>query len=257
MKRLNSDQVKHRLLNMLVYIDSVLKKHNLKYSLAYGTLIGAARHKGFIPWDDDVDIVMPFDDYLQMLHLPEFKDKYVIYYPGKNQHRYNYPFAKVEDTGTKCYFKNTNDNGGLFIDIFPMTPLPKHRQKLYTEELQYLAHGVVFTFWRSPTSKLNFLHVLASPLYKYYRDKLKNLSFKYINCDYNLLIDSTWGSNRLAQALPKEWFNNYVELEFEGYKFNAISNYQKWLSIVYGNWRQLPDKDKQIAHHNFSAYLID
>lgn len=260
MKEMKPAEIKSRLLDILVYIDKILKKNNLNYSIAYGTLIGAARHKGFIPWDDDIDIVMPYSDYLKMLMLPELNrtgNRYTVHYSKNCQYRYNYPFAKIEDNYTKCLFKYTNDEGGVFVDVFPMTPLPLDNPQKYAKKLSYLKNRLVFTFWRDKEEPKFYLHELSSPLYKYYRNKLEKLAFKYTNSDYDYLIDSTWAIKKLDGALPKVWFNEYTDLEFEGYKLKAISNYEKWLEIVYGNWKELPPENERISHHNFSAFYKD
>lgn len=259
MKKLNLKETQNQLLKILIYSDSIFKKYNLKYSLAYGSLIGAARHKGFIPWDDDLDIVMPVQDYLKMLDLNVLKDsdnRYTMLYPGNVKKRYNYPFAKIEDSKTKCVFKKSNDKGGVFLDIFPITPVPMKNTWEYLRKLNRLHDRLSFTYSRSENPLKNVVHCLSSPFYKYYRDELEKLSLKYSNLNnYEYLVDSMWGTKKEERLIPKDWFNNYAQLEFEGHKFNVISNYDKWLKLVYGDWRSFPPKEQRVAHHDFDLYI--
>lgn len=259
MRKLELRETQKTLLNILIYTDSILKKHNLRYSLAYGSLIGAARHKGFIPWDDDLDIVMPVQDYLKMLKLGELNDssnRYSLYYPENASRRYNYPFAKIEDNKTKCHFYKSNDRGGAFLDIFPLTPLPSNDSQNYLRKLSELHDRLAFTYSRTDDPIKNLFHILSSPLYKYYRNNLEDLSLKYSNLQsYNYLIDSMWGMKKEERLLPKDWFTSYTQLEFENQRFDVISNYDKWLKMVYGDWSTLPPKKERIAHHDYELYI--
>lgn len=261
MRQLDLKETQKRLLDILVYADSVFKKYNLKYSLAYGSLIGAARHKRFIPWDDDLDIVMPVQDYLKMLNLNVLNDqnkRYTVFFPQNTRERYNYPFAKIEDNKTMCIFNKSNDHGGAFLDIFPVTPLPVTDYSDYLQKLSDLHDKLAFTYSRSTSIYKNIIHVLSSPMYKYYRNKLEKLSLKYSHLtNYDYLVDSMWGTKKDERLLPKQWFNDYTKLEFEGYKFDVISNYDEWLNMVYGNWRSLPPKKSRVTHHDFELYIDD
>lgn len=258
MRKLDLKETQGCLFQILVYVDKVLKKYNLNYSLAYGTLIGAARHKGFIPWDDDLDIVMPYSDYLKMLKIPEFNDtgnRYTLHYE-QTESNYGYPFAKIEDNTTICKFKKTLDKGGAFLDIFPMTPLPGKDNKIYAKRMEVLHNRLAFINSKSDNSLKNVVHYIVSPLRKYYRNKMENEAFKYNTVkEAKFLTDSTWGDDRLGQAVPKEWFENYTNLEFESTKFKVISEYNSWLEIIYGNWKKLPPKEERVGHHEFDLYI--
>lgn len=256
MKKLDLKETQDCLFQILKYVDEVLEGNNLNYSLAYGTLIGAARHKGFIPWDDDLDIVMPYDDYLKMLKIPELNDRnnrYTLHY-GKTERGYGYPFAKIEDNTTICKFKKTTDSGGAFLDIFPMTPLPQKNNKLYARKMGILHNKLAFLNSKSDNLLKNTVRSIASPLRGYYRDKMEKEAFKYNNEESELLTESMWSNDRLGQAVPKEWFKNYTKLEFESSRFKVISKYSNWLKIIYGNWEKLPSKEERVGHHEFVLY---
>lgn len=251
------------LFKLLKFTCRTLEENNLNYSLAYGTLIGAARHKGFIPWDDDIDIVMPYDDYLKMLKLPELNTpgaKYTVHYSKNtklnNEKKYNFSFAKVEDNDTVCIFSRSDESGGAFLDIFPMTPLPLVNQYKYAKRIENLQIGLErLIIYKDNSIKENLRKCLA-PLRKLYRDRLIKESFRYADKKQNFtkLADTWWGKDLIQQAVPKDWFKDYTQLEFEGEKFKVISNYEKWLNQNYGNWEELPPKDQRTQHHYFDLY---
>lgn len=260
MEKVNSIKDRQKiLLDILIYADKVLTDNNIDYSLAYGSLIGAARHNGFIPWDDDLDIVVPYTDYLKLLSLPELnnhKNQYSIHY-AKNDKNYAYPFAKLEDNKTKCYFYHTLDTSGAFLDIFPMTPFPIKNSFNYSKKLAKYHNRLAFSDSKSDNILKNVIHKLSRPLYKVYRDKMINEVFKYCNLtNYKYLIDGTWSDNREREYVPKDWFDTYDRLEFENHEFKVISHYKEWLNLIYGNWKQLPPKEERVGHHYFDLYKI-
>lgn len=257
MRKLNLKEKQNCLLEILIYTDKVFRENNLNYSLAYGTLIGAARHQGFIPWDDDLDIVMPYDDYLKMLQLPELNNlsnRYTLHY-AQNDKNYGYPFAKIEDNNTVCRFRKTTDQGGAFLDIFPMTLLPDNNVTLYSKKMAKFHRKLAFINSKSLNPLKNIIHYLCRPFRGFYRDRMIDYAFKYQGeSTSNLVTDSTWSNDRLNQAVPKTWFNDYIELQFESHKFKVISNYKKWLNIIYGDWEKLPPKNDRVGHHEFELY---
>lgn len=259
MKKIETIEERQKiLLDILIFADKIFTKNNINYSLAYGSLIGAARHKGFIPWDDDLDIVVPYKDYMRLLDLSELNNHlnhYSIHY-ANNDGDYAYPFAKIEDNSTKCCFYHTLDKGGAFLDVFPMAPFPSKEQHAYSKYLTKYHDRLAFANSKSDNRIKNLVHKLARPMYKRYRDRMIHEVFKYCNTidSYDYLIDGTWSDNREKEYVPKEWFYNYKRIEFENYKFKVITHYKDWLNLIYGDWRKLPPKDKQVGHHYFDLY---
>ncbi|MEE6637645.1 LicD family protein [Limosilactobacillus pontis] len=247
------------LLNILIYADKVMTENNINYSLAYGSLIGAARHKGFIPWDDDLDIVVPYKDYLKLLNLPELNnhsDHYSIYF-SKNDDNYAYPFAKIEDNETRCCYYHVLDSGGAFLDVFPMTPAPIANLHNYSKYLTKNHNKLAFANSKSDNPVKNVIHKMARPKYKKYRNRMIEEVFKYCNMkDYNYLIDGTWSDNREKEYVPQKWFKDYRRIEFEGHDFKVITHYKDWLELIYGDWQKMPPKGERIGHHYFDLYKL-
>ena len=261
MKELNLHEIQSCLFELLSYVANVLEKNNLKYSLAYGSLLGAARHGGFIPWDDDLDIIMPWDDYNKMLTLPEFNTKggkYTVHY-SKNcelndEKVYSYPYAKIENNHTKCFFYKTFDEGGAFLDVFPETPLPLKNTKLYIHYIKYLHDLLALTNSKFDNSFMSFAQKSLRPFNPFFRSLLEKEQFRYVGNKYKLLTNVALGSDRIREAIPREWFDDLDSLTFEGKKFKVIKNYDLWLQSVYGNWRKLPPASERVAKHSFKLY---
>ena len=266
MKRKTLKETQSYLFDLLKYSCRILENNNLNYSLAYGTLIGAARHKGFIPWDDDIDIVMPWNDYLKMLKLPELNipdAKYTVHYSGNTKinkdEKYDFSFAKIENNYTKCIFKKSDEGGGAFLDVFPLTPLPLKEQREYAKKIGDLQTDLERLIIYKESHIKEFARKCLNPLYRVYRDKLIKESFRYTKGDYDFdeLADTWWGRDVINQSVPKEWFDDYTQLEFNGEKFKVISNYKEWLRLGYGDWEKLPPKEEQVHHHYFDLYDLE
>lgn len=262
-KPLTADEIKGVLTDILVYIDEVCKKHNIKYSLAYGTLIGAARHKGFIPWDDDIDIIMKQDDYLKFIELPEFRgeSRYQLHCAQREKEFgevYSYPFVKIEDSKTTMEYFVAKDKGGAFIDVFPITGLPedKDEREAHFSSAYKLIHKNAIGLSRNNNPLKNLKNVYHYFNLKKNRDAItaKALSIPYGNCDE--VADVIWAA-RCRGAFPAQWMEDFIELDFEGHKFSCIKEYDKMLTMYYGNWRALPPEDQRQPHHGYNMYLKD
>lgn len=264
MKEISNSERKKILLNILIFFNDLCKQNGLNYTLAYGTLLGAARHNGFIPWDDDVDIEMPLKDYKKLISFfyNNNNGRYKLHnFNTEDQFNsnYYYPFAKLEDSYTKADFLKTNDSGGAFIDIFPMTPLPKNRNTwwLYNKEARLLKVTLAILNGKNRSNFRNTISFIGNKIinYKKIRDKLWNLAIKYENNGSDYLVDGTWHDYKNKNYFPKNWFINYTELDFEGHYLSVISEYVSMLKHDYGNWRKLPPKGERMSHHDYKLYI--
>lgn len=149
-KKLSLDQVKETALQLLIYVDRICEENDLKYSLYYGTLLGAVRHKGFIPWDDDIDIVMLRPDYDKLLSILA-KDETYLLLDQSTRPDYRYTFAKLVDSNTYLestqFYSGEDPELGVFLDIFPLDGVPENQEELvlYRNELNQDKAGIMYT----------------------------------------------------------------------------------------------------------------
>lgn len=265
MNKINLSELKNIEIAILCSINDFCNKNNLKYSLAYGTLLGAIRHKGFIPWDDDIDIIMPRKDY--DFFINHFSDKnYEIIHHSVIQN-YSYPFAKVYDSNTLLIENNANTSEiGIYVDIFPIDKMPSNRflrtiKSKYCNFLQNLIRVKNSSIDKERSTKkqliLKCLKMALSPISRFqlirYLDKVSS-SNENSNSEY--YADCIWSDAR-KESLKINIFNDLITKEFEGRNFKVIKCYDLWLSEVYGAYMVIPEKDKQISNHNFNAYQKD
>ena len=271
MRKLKDKEIKQRLVYILCRFDEICRENHLRYSLGYGTLLGAARHKGFIPWDDDIDVVMPQEDYLKFLQLDCFKQQspgddvflYEIDNANVRDIKYLFPFAKLMDGKTKIEAQAFREVGGLWIDIFPLTGLPAS-EKDVTELYKIIMkdHDVLAAAHRyrdlKKCSPIDFVKQLRCTYYYKHSapivQRMKKNAFRYDFNQSEKVANVAWGPGA-REIMPREIFDQYIELEFEGHMFPVVKEYDDYLTHIYGNWRQLPPKEQQVAHHYFDAYI--
>jgi len=258
-------EIKQIELQILKYVSSVCDKLGLRYYLAYGTLIGAIRHQGFIPWDDDIDIVMPRNDYNQLLSYFKNEDvtsNYKCLIPLEEG--YFYEFAKVIDKTTSYNDPRTSAReSGIWIDIFPMDGLDI-RDKFTHYTLLLLNRCRVASVNRQLPNKnvgivLPFIYIFWKICrwigYEFFlRNSIKvSQKYKYDESEYVGYASSYPAHNKY---LKKEWFNNYVYVDFENHKFKAPAGYNDYLISQYGDYMEIPPLDKRVSH-NVVAYRVD
>ena len=260
---LSLNEIKEIELELLRYIDKICHENEIPYFLDSGTLLGAVRHKGFIPWDDDIDIVIDRKDYKKLLMLLDNGSDRFNVLSMYNTEGYQYTFAKLVDSNTKLIEHNTKsiEEMGVFIDLFPMEHLPNRKLSrrivqayvkwlrsieslLYNDTSDYTKlHGKykVFCFpyiklgWQGVQKKLDIY--------------LENLALK----DTDYLVQLLASSNPYRDV-KKDYFEKAIDLQFEGETFKAPIGYKKYLEILYGDYMSLPPEDKRVSNHDFSVY---
>ncbi len=265
-------------LDILKVVDKICRDNNIKYFLDSGTLIGAVRHKGFIPWDDDLDIAMPRNDYNRFLKIAQelLGDNYFLQTYKTDD--YPYPFARVRKNCTyieESRFKNLNMNKGIYIDIFPLDNLPNNKIKrvLFLNKIKFLYKlGVVAdkrVIYSHHSKKKNILKkfirffiaifffnkdkiykILDKNMQKYKDFKSKN--FLNISSSMNL-----YKKYKKGESYPcHSWIKDIIEIDFEGYRFFSPENYDEYLKEFYGDYMQLPPEEERKPGHSLS-YSID
>lgn len=267
MKEITLEESKKLELEVLSDFVKFCEAHNLRYYLAYGTLIGAVRHKGFIPWDDDVDVQMPRDDYnkiIEIFNTENTNQRYRLISPTAKEAKHS--FVKIIDTYTvkkeEGYTYDKYSYLGVDIDIFPIDGTPDKQeefdvwyQKLYKayKDYEFLKMGYTGSF--SARIKL-FLHK-AARLFKTKKGCLKKAwllhkAYPYENCEYVASVECAY--NGKGNRVKKELFEETVLLEFEGIFFKAPKGYDAILRNIYGEYMQLPPIESQVTHHKNKVY---
>ena len=269
MKRLELKDIKQIELNMLLEVDQFCKKNNIKFYLIGGTLLGAVRHKGFIPWDDDIDIGMPRPDFERFVRLaPEyFKSKNLSVQNGDGQNREClYPYCQIWDLNTRIKRKYTNLSKYLWLDVLVIDGLPENERDVvqiykschfYSEiiQMENTVLGEGTTFFRKCAKfvlkPLACLYGSQRALRKIIETAKKN---EYENSKYVGVV--TGGLYGAGERMLKSEFEIPVEVEFEGHIFPACSCWDSYLTGIYGDYMQLPPPEKRKVH-DMEAYLLE
>ena len=266
MKKLTLRETQEALLGILVEFDRVCREHGLKYSLIDGTLLGTIRHKGFIPWDDDVDVIMPRPDYERFYEL--VKENKIVF----SEH-----FSLSEDRGKKavCPFLKLLDDRYpirctthievpfLYLDIFPLDGMPdlpeKKMKKVRRKEIFYEAVISLYK-WYIPTGAwycqliriFGFWFYLLVMCYGQARacKKLRKSLLKYPLETSERVGNRAWGIS--AGDVPHTFYDEFVDVEFEGKTFSAIAKWDEYLTARYGDYMTPPKN--QNPHHGMRVY---
>lgn len=254
-------EVKKTELNILSTVDDFCRKNNIKYSLAYGTLLGAVRHKGFIPWDDDIDIWMTRKNYNKFIRTWEQNpvQGYILQNTDLEEN-FSQNFTKIRKDNTAFIQteeeKTTNYHKGIFIDIFPLDRVAKTPSKIAVQKFYAMLTMLFYRKYAPPTEKglkkyisKFFLKIVPKSKYENARKHFEN---RYLSLSGD--ADCSWLSNSTYRDLSiyydSDMMDDYTFLQFEGRSFMSVSNWDHALKMQYGDYMQLPpEKDRVWKHH--------
>lgn len=261
----HQNQELHTLLTeMLAWFHRFCAAHHLRYYILGGTMLGAVRHGGFIPWDDDIDVGMPLEDYLRFRQLMHDQphNTYILETPDSNQPDFFYVFAKLYNVRTTLV-ENTRVpiRRGIYLDIFILAGVGDTRDdgiaffrpiKRRMQLLLAMTTGIrVERKWYKNAGVLLLRcipHRLLDP-----KDLLMDIQRRYseksfYGCKW---IANFGGPYREREILPQTVFGDPTAYIFENMWVYGVSDYETYLTTLYGNWRQLPPVDKRKTHHDF------
>lgn len=271
MEELSLKNVQSIQFELLIAFDKVCKEHGFRYSLGGGTLLGAVRHKGFIPWDDDIDVMMPRPDYDAFIHCCSNIATSFRMISYENTNNYYNLFAKIWDPKTVIVDDLTEIpySIGVSLDVFPIDGLGNTKWVAYchffrTFLLRELLNASnwkkyfiskTHSIWMEP---VRFLFYIAS---RHVDQKKLILRIDKINrkrsFDRSSYAGCVCGSYREKEIMQKETFDRFSSLEFEGQGFQAISDYHTYLVKHYGDYMQLPPANQRTTHHSSKAFYIE
>lgn len=253
-------------MDILSYVDSICKKYDIKYSISGGTLIGAIRHKGFIPWDDDIDIMLARYDYDRLVSAMTAE-----YNNGKRKYRmltneidneFLFPYAKIfdEDTLLIEHVKGCKDYG-VFVDVFPIDYVSEQNKHKIIRIMRILYNMLILkrlklekerSFLKNITIVLS--RVILFPFSNnWIINKMDKIARKSNSIESDEMGCLVWGYGK-REIIPSFVHAEHIYLPFEDKEYMAIKDYDIYLTHLYGNYMELPPKEKQVTHHGFDAY---
>jgi lipopolysaccharide cholinephosphotransferase len=249
-------------LEVLAAFDRLCRAHGLIYYLAYGTLLGAVRHGGYIPWDDDIDVMMPRDEY-ERLHeaFAAAAPAHVSLDSPTTRPDWPFPYAKINDDRTQL-FEPLEDPLplGVNLDVFPLDPLPSNRvvRDLQARLLRRLRWAVELRYIAAARGR-QWHHPLAisvgKPLLRLVPVRILVAAFTRV-ARVGSTSESGWIGVRVGSydwSVPARYLGTPTELSFEGLQVLAPAEPDAVLTAVYGDYRQLPPALAQTSHHSFTA----
>lgn len=261
-KKLDIDEIKEIELGVMDYIHNICNEKGINYSLAYGSLLGAVRHKGFIPWDDDLDIALKRDEY-DKLYQAILEDNNSIYkvVSWENDSRYPYPFYRVYDSRT-VYENNYIQNDielGICVDVFPFDDYKDVNKEI--TKLDMYRRLSVYTLYGIRNKEagikniIRYLMLVAFRLtrVKTWNKKLNDCSKIPVNSEY---IDYLMESKKYSTKIDAKALDKVVEFKFEDRTYNIPADYDHILTTIYGaDYMEIPPLEKRIQHDDFVAYI--
>ena len=248
-------ELQQHILPILTDVDRVCREHGIRCYICDGTMLGAVRHGGFIPWDDDVDVCMPRPDYERfMRHAREWLPPRLEAVSADNDPDYPFPFGKVQDNTTTLIERMHIDYlGGLYIDVFPIDGLPDSRllrewqlmRYEYYKKVLYFLHRDPYKHGKGPGS---WIPLLCRRLYSRtgLQQKIKRIMSRY---DYEQCTMTLNADDGHRGVMPKSFYGRPTPVSFEGKEVMGVEKPHEYLSRTYGDYMTIPKQEHQRTHN--------
>lgn len=263
-------ELKRKLLEMMAWFHQFCMAHDIRYYVIDGTMLGAARHQGFVPWDDDIDVGIPRRDYekLAMLMQREPNGRYVLETPHSEALDFIYTYSKLYDTTTTLKEHAKKDIiRGIFLDIFPLDGIgdtlenARHNFRRLNRLFSfYMARVVAMRPGRQFHKNLavKLMQFLPNCVIDDKQMQLKvDLECKKLDFDECKFVGNLLGTWRFRDVMEKSIMGNPTPYKFENIVVLGVENHDAYLTHLYGDWRKLPPPDKQVSLHDFSECSLD
>ncbi len=259
---LSLQEIKEITFDVLKHFRQFCSDHNIHFYLSNGTLLGAIKYSGFIPWDDDIDVFVPRADYDKLIEIYKDSNRYKLFsierVPG-----YKFPFAKLCDMTTSKEEKNIDSGAslGVDIDIFPLDSCSDHilRPNVQRKMKIYQIGCILSKFTSSkgrPVHKRLVIGCCRVLGFKFFCNRLIKTVKKEVSLGNEYMGCLMWPIYGEREVVPADVFSDTIQVCFEGEKLPAPAGYDTYLRSLYGEYEEDPPIEKQQSHHNYTAYRI-
>lgn len=267
MRKLTVEENKEYQLKILNSVHDYCIQNGIRYFLIAGSLLGAVRHKGYIPWDDDIDLAMLREDYERFVR-EFFIPGYYIVAPEIHTEGYYLPYAKIcmKDTYVCENTKKTTVKMGINIDLFPIDIVPENKKKRRRELRKIQLNRKILDIIDTPLSKrrslgrniaLAILQTVLFPVSaRKIIDNIVYLSKKNNRENSMLCGEIVWGCGE-REIVNRSVFDGVQYLDFEGKEYSVPVGWDEWLNNRYGDYMKLPPFEQQVSHHDCNAYILE
>lgn len=261
------NELQERIFTMFKWFHKFCVENDIAYYAIGGTALGAIRHQGFIPWDDDIDVGLPRKDYDKLISLMEGKKfgNYVLEQPLQKKD-FVYQYCKLYDTSTTL-IENTRykTKRGVFIDVFPLDGIGNtYEESLKNFSVINRKNNLIMTKVCALSGHRKLYKNLAIVLLRWFpflnwRKMIKTLDDKCRAKDFYQFeyVGNLFGNWHEKEIMQRAWFGTPTIYRFESMEIFGPENYDKYLSALYGNYMELPPKEKQKTHHDYLYLDID
>lgn len=247
------EERRHIQLDMLEELQVFCDRNDIRFSLAYGSLIGAIRHKGFIPWDDDVDIMMPLPDMMRLKQ--EFASNTIKYCDVDTEKHYDYGFSRLAYRNTYDKIGIASKSYGVNIDVYPVYNVADsidERDSYFEKGKKLLVRRLSFIKWRRRVIK--YLPVSSIPFFdksiRDYRDYMLYNSEPYGTTSHYFVFSGSLDKRERERCIYDfDLFESTIKVDFEGLKLDSIGRYHDFLTFFYGDYMQLPPESERHPYH--------
>lgn len=267
MKYLTLEEIQKEEKKLLEETIEFLDKNNIKYYIWAGSFLGAVRHKGFIPWDDDTDIAIPREDYNQLVNILKENNcrvKKNIKAIGFELNNFDSPYLKFVNEDIRVKELNDYDKN-IWIDVFPIDGAPKNGKMFYKKisiyRRLYFLKRSEYRNWKSKTNiirrclKKLILLFLRPIKYKYIIRSYIKLCSKYDTENSEFVCHNVWGTGE-KEKFPKEMLFETAKYKFEDIEVTGLKDYDRCLTNIYGDYMKLPPEEKRNTHA-FKAWRVE
>lgn len=269
LREISLEESKKIQIEIMKSIDSFCRLNGINYSLAAGSAIGAVRHKGFIPWDDDIDIIMMRKDY--NVFVSSYKDDRFSLLHYSTNPTWDWYFSCVEDPRTMAYWgEMKRSTRGIWVSIFPVDYVPEDDNELnkLVNKIQHQSCKNLFLILKRsyPKAKSSFIlngikkigRVLMRPVpYGLFYKKIDEIVAKYLNKHTNRVSSvAGWTFNTIF-TYPADCLSEYIDVDFEDMKCMLCKGYDEYLRKQYGDYMVLPPIEEQVPKHEATIYWKD